>query len=249
MSSSTKAPGVHPDCALLYLAFSRIKWNFAKARLISECRGLFFRWSAWIYQIWASLSVFLSERGFLNLDVGQWLVYISEAFLWPQSSCGVSLQILKTCAFKVSWPETDGGCQPIKEKRRQGHSWQPLTNRVLLGKTLNFNGFSCHRSNSWAKSAVSRWLSQRCGQAWDWWKEVEGLQRPKWAFLANLQKRCNLWLNPFSPHQGAAPPCKGDLIAPNNRNQSQHGVPAWPTFVRWHLTVGQKRYCWYYGFA
>lgn len=161
----------------------------------------------------------------------------------------MSLQILNPCAFKVSWPETDEGCQPIKEKGRQGHSWQPLRNRVLLGKTLNFNGFSCHRSNSWAKSAVSRWLSQRCGQAWDWWKEVEGPQRPKWAFLANLQKRCNLWLNPFSPHQGAAPPCKGDLIAPNNRNQSQHGVPAWPTFVRWHLTIGQKRYCWYYGFA
>lgn len=70
-SSPTEAPGVRPDCALLYLAFSCIKWNFAKARLISECCGLFFRWSAWIYQIWALLSVFLSERGFLNLDVGQ----------------------------------------------------------------------------------------------------------------------------------------------------------------------------------
>lgn len=93
---------------------------------------------------------------------------------------------------------------------------------------------------------VSRWLSHSCGQAWDWWKEVEGPQRPKWVFLANLQKICNLWLNPFSSHQGAAPPCTGDLIAPNNRNQSQHGVPAWPTFVRWHLTLGQKRYCWCY---
>lgn len=93
---------------------------------------------------------------------------------------------------------------------------------------------------------VSRWLSHSCGQAWDWWKKVEGPQRPKWVFLANLQKICNLWLNPFSSHQGSAPPCLGDLIAPNNRNQSQHGMPAWPTFVRWHLTLGQKRYCWYY---
>lgn len=95
--------------------------------------------------------------------------------------------------------------------------------------------------------STSRWPSQRRSQARDWWKEVEGPQRPKWAFLANLPKRCNLRINPFSPHQGAAPPCKGDLIAPNKRNQSQHGVLAWPTFVRWHLSVGQTQHCWYCG--
>lgn len=44
-------------------------------------------------------------------------------------------------------------------------------------------------------------------------KGGNGPQRPPWILLANLQKRCNLCLNPFCPHRGAAIPAKESWLS------------------------------------
>lgn len=43
----------------------------------------------------------IEGMSFLGLDVDQCIVCISEALVWPQSSCGVCLQILKSYAFRI----------------------------------------------------------------------------------------------------------------------------------------------------